>query len=111
MKNELYEVCLMCYQMIFKSFSGTSASMYSDGIHDIDHSSCCSMLNDTNIDDSSNDWTGSEMEEFDLEESDLIDELKINDILHVTTPHDNASIEVQSFHGTEAYDRFSRYLY
>jgi hypothetical protein len=59
-------------------------------------------LSDTNIDDS-NEWNGSEMEDFGLDESDLIDELKLNDITHVTTPHDNKSNEVDMFHSTDLY--------
>lgn len=104
------------YSHIFESLSGTSGAMYSDGVGDIPSSDYfvggfkqmssyipTTSLIDTNMDDSEN-WNGSEMDEFDLEESDLIDELKINDITHVTTPHDNNSTEVDLFQATDTYN-------
>lgn len=101
---------LSCY--IRGRFS-TTGSLYGDGVGVVPTSDYfgsvgpnlaqrVASLVTTDMDDSG-EWNGSEMESFDMDDSDLIDELKINDITHVTTPMDNSNPMVDKFHETNSY--------
>jgi hypothetical protein len=109
LSTPLHECVLSGYIAIFEDMSNTTDSMYSNGGAAPDSEYFASPnkptsfgLVTTDMDDSDQ-WNGSEMDDFDGDDSDLVDELKIYDITHVTTQIDNNHPLVDKFHSTAPY--------
>lgn len=110
LSTQLHECIQSGYAAIFEDMSSTTDSMYSNGggVPDSEYFTSPNKpasfsLITTEMDDSDQ-WNGSEMDDFDGDESDLVDELKINDLTHVTTPIDNSDPLVDKFQSTQSYD-------
>lgn len=115
MTEQLHESIANGYESLFEDVSGTSSALYSDGVGQVPESEYFASVGvplaqkwmgpsvvTTEMDDSDQ-WNGSEMDDFDGDDSDLIEELKINDLTHVTTPIDNNDPLVDIFHSTGSY--------
>lgn len=94
---ELTEVLHEGIDIIFEdSVASTSSDMYSDGIK------YNSQLNTTDVDEGTNTYLGSESENFNADETDLIDELDLFDIENVTMHYVDDALK-QKFHNTSTY--------
>lgn len=103
MSKSLNECVERGYRIILEDMSGITGSLYSDGgtRPTSEYFSGPNVVT-TDMDDSEQ-WNGSEMEDFNEDESDLIEELKLNDIAHVTTQIDNSDPLVAEFHKVGSY--------
>ena len=89
----LSEALNLGYKTIFEDgISGTSDGMYSDGV---------ANLNICNIDDGT-EYVGSEQENFNAPNSELVEELSLFDLTKVTAHGDGIDL-IDKFHNTETY--------